>query len=693
MTRLQVKLIAFLFLTSGLLFTLDKCLENENQVSSKRPLKLYWFIPDGLRADPDLFKIYEWAEKGLLPNIKKMMDQGSYGYSIPVFPGHTPANFATLLTGKKPSEHGVTDGPIRLPGYHVKRVSASGFSSSTREVDAIWNYLDREGLTSTLLSVPGSTPPDSDNAVIFKGRWGGWGIELPSLIFQSNKEKTSDEYLFKRARHFEFSHRMTHYIDESIPKGWSKSIIEKAGEGAYEIKMNAYNNFFYGLIYDLDSSGTYKKLLVSKNKKTVLLDVVAQEWSDWIQNIDWSYRLKEDKATFNPSKPDWEKDLSAINFQTSIKIKPIKLGKKGDFRIRFLLDGINPYLVQPFEFESLRNQFVGPFVDYPDNYPAQLITSEQDKETFLEELHMSFDSHKKLLDLAINKIESDVIIHNIYSPNQMLTSRWWLGAIDPLSSFFETYDDDERSSLKGEILAMYKRVDEMLGHALKNKGDDTVIVLSSDHGVSALNYEVRLNNFFAKKGWLSFKKDSKTGELKIDWKRTKAVYLKMYHVYINPDGLGGAYNIKGKKDGKYLKFRNEVISALKSLKGPKHEEIFAGIKVRESADDWELAKNRVGDILISNNPPFNWSESVSEDRVIFVKPKVAGYKQAIDPTRHNSLWTPFIILGPNIKKGFKLSNKIRHYDQLPVILKAMGLKGTEASYPLSEKTQEIFDSD
>ena len=46
--------------------------------------KLYWFIPDGMRADPGLFNIFKWAQEGKLPNIKKMMDNGSYGFCIPV---------------------------------------------------------------------------------------------------------------------------------------------------------------------------------------------------------------------------------------------------------------------------------------------------------------------------------------------------------------------------------------------------------------------------------------------------------------------------------------------------------------------------------------------------------------------------------------------------------------------------------
>src|SRR5262245_29788919 len=94
-----------------------------------QPLRLYWFIPDGMRADPDVFNVYRWAREGKMPNLRKMMERGAYGYVRPVFPSHTPANFATLFTGAFPEVHGVNDGPMRTEGNPLSQVSVGGFSS------------------------------------------------------------------------------------------------------------------------------------------------------------------------------------------------------------------------------------------------------------------------------------------------------------------------------------------------------------------------------------------------------------------------------------------------------------------------------------------------------------------------------------------------------------------------------------
>jgi predicted AlkP superfamily phosphohydrolase/phosphomutase len=129
------------------------------KTSASSPTKLSWFIPDGVRADPNLFRIFQWADEGKLPNIKRMMSLGSYGYSIPVFPSHTPTNFAALLTGTYPQTNGVADGPMRVEGQLLAKPSVGGFSSTARTVPAIWSAFAKDKRV-VLISLPGSTPPE-----------------------------------------------------------------------------------------------------------------------------------------------------------------------------------------------------------------------------------------------------------------------------------------------------------------------------------------------------------------------------------------------------------------------------------------------------------------------------------------------------------------------------------------------------
>ena len=118
-------------------FAISKTHKKINVHPTKSKIKLYWFIPDGLRAEDEIFKIFEWANSDELPNIHQMMLKGSYGYSRPVFPSHTPTNFATLMTGEYPDVHGVADGAMRHLGFPLSTVFKGGFSSSAKLMPSI----------------------------------------------------------------------------------------------------------------------------------------------------------------------------------------------------------------------------------------------------------------------------------------------------------------------------------------------------------------------------------------------------------------------------------------------------------------------------------------------------------------------------------------------------------------------------
>ncbi len=183
--------------------------------------RLHWFIPDGMRADPDVMTVFEWAQSGELPNIKALMDRGAWGYSIPTFPTHTPTNFATLLTGAYPERHGVADGPMHVEGHPLQRPSVGGFSSVARKLPAVWTLLEGAGKRPFLLSVPGSTPPElRGGGMTVRGRWGGWGADLHSMIF----EQASTERLLevgRGARLFFLGDDLTRFVEMKPAEGWT----------------------------------------------------------------------------------------------------------------------------------------------------------------------------------------------------------------------------------------------------------------------------------------------------------------------------------------------------------------------------------------------------------------------------------------------------------------------------------------
>ena len=669
--------------------------ENNNNISttivpgkkSDGQLKLYWFIPDGFRADPKVFPLFEWARQGKLPNIKRLMENGSYGYSIPVFPGHTPSNFATLLTGTYPDTHGIADGPIRLEGYPLQIVARNGFSSHAKRIPPIWYTLEKSGEKVSLLSVPGSTPPELSKGITIRGRWGGWGMDFPAINFNSANAVEVRRQQGLENRLFEHGANLTRYIDPVDANGWQVNI--ESFSKPFEIEMENWGAKVFGLVYDTsdDNSENYDRILLSLDKKSRWVDLAEGERSTWLP-LELKYQTGNDYNYYTPKKGDWELKMSEVTVPTQLYVKVIRLQDRENFRVRYYYNNLNRYTSKPAYIADQLQAVAGPMVDFPDNYPPQLIYYPEDKSAFMEEARMSLEWHKHAAGYLAGNVDSTVLIHDIYTPNQFLTSRWWLRYLDPASMSYTDVDDLAREALWQETMEIYSGIDQIIGEVLNHVDENTYIVLSSDHGVIPLNTRVNLNNYLASKGLLKYKINPETGYHKIDWENTQVAFLKMYHVYINPEGLGGNY--KRARGEEYNELRSHVIDLLQDLKDKDGNSPLAKIVKWENARSLDLPQEGVGDLIISNKPGYLWSEKLNVDANVFEDSLSSGYKQGIMPDDQQGMWTPLIIMGPGILKNHELSEPVRHVDQYPTLLTL--LKKNIPDFVQGNIISEMFDT-
>lgn len=661
-SKITIQLLLNFFVMLFVLMAIYIVRNNRHEVKSSK-IKVYWFIPDGLRVDRDQFNIYEWAKNGELPNLSKLMARGSYGYSRPVFPGHTPTNYATLLTGVYPDRHGVTDGAMRTYGYPLKMVSKGGFSSLAKLVAPIWTELEKENYVVSLQSLPGSTPPELFKGNVIRGRWGGWGIEFPSMVVEKAPEGSNPyKKIGNNRRAFTLGPELPTYVSPVSP-----------------------NEFFFtawGQKFEIELLKTNQLKITTADKKVSSI-LSEGEWSSW-KTISLKYELKNDYKE--------ESNLTSIELNVKTKMKLISLNEKGEFRLRLVFDSLNEYIVSPSELSDKMEQKLGPMVDFVDNYPPQLIYHFKDKKTFLEEMEMSWKWHQSVVPFLMNDLSSDFIIHSVYNPNQMLTSRWWLPSIDRNGSLFETASVKEKEVLWKEVKDMYREMDKLLGEVIKNADENTYIILSSDHGVVPLKNEVRLNNLFAKKGWLKFHYDPVTKNYEIDWEKTKVIYLQMNNIYINPNGLDGPYRPATSKE--YYDLRKEVIREMSALKDEKTgKRVLFGLWDREEVGKIKMPKERVGDLVISPVQGFSWVEDVSEDGSVITTSLKGGYKQALNPENIEGLLTPFVIAGPNIKADYKIERILEHVDQYATIALITKIKHPTKPILDGRVIEEIFKSE
>ncbi|MFI5349251.1 MAG: alkaline phosphatase family protein [Elusimicrobiota bacterium] len=626
--------------------------------------RLYWFVPDGLRADPQVFDVFGWARQGKLPNIKKMMDQGAWGYSKPVFPSHTPVNFSALMTGAWPETNGVSDGPMRVEGYPLDKPSVNGFSSTAKKVAPIWKTLENAGLNVTLISIPGSTPPELDAGTVVRGRWGGWGADFHAINFETETAGVPKRGLAQRL--FYLGPELTRSISPKPAEGWSKEFSSQAP--ALEISMLAYGATVFAYVSgNVDLNHNYRQVALSLDKKTAFAHLrKSNEWSDW-----------------TPITLNW----NGQSIDTNVKVCLIKLSPDGYVKLRLLFDVLNRTIVSPSETAAALEKSVGPMVDFPDNWPAQLNRLPEERAVLLSESNMALDWHRRAAARLLSVEKPDVLIQDTYVPNQMLESRWWMRHLDPQSPDYDSTPEADRAARRDEMLKMYQGIDAVLGEALKNGGPDGIVAFSSDHGILPIKREVVLNNLFAKEGLLSFEIDPKTGEPLIDWAKSKVAFLKMIGVYVNPAGLAGPWKRGSGPD--YEVLRSRVAALLAGLRD-------GGAPVVDKTVPWEnahelhLPKDRVPDLIVAMKPGYALTEDMDKSGDILRLSVQSGYKQAVISDNEPRLWTAFVVMGPGVKKNFHIETPVSNIDQAPTLLKLLGVPAP--SYTEGRVVSEMLES-
>ena len=101
------------------------------------------------------------VEKGLLPNIEKMINEGIIGNLATLDPPYSPMLWTSIATGKRPYKHGVH-------GFNEPWDKGQGVRpvmSTTRKCKAIWNILNQKKYQSHVLGWWPSHPAEPINGI------------------------------------------------------------------------------------------------------------------------------------------------------------------------------------------------------------------------------------------------------------------------------------------------------------------------------------------------------------------------------------------------------------------------------------------------------------------------------------------------------------------------------------------------
>lgn len=146
-----------------------------------QPKRVFIFGLDGGTFD----LIRPWAEQGHLPNLKRLMDEGTSFNLNSTFPPVTSPAWPSFMTGVNPGKHGVFDF-IRPMGTGYDMINSTSIQQPT-----LWERLSAAGLQVGTIAVPVTFPPRPVNGFMITGLLSPRNATIsypPDLIRRYEKE-------------------------------------------------------------------------------------------------------------------------------------------------------------------------------------------------------------------------------------------------------------------------------------------------------------------------------------------------------------------------------------------------------------------------------------------------------------------------------------------------------------------------
>jgi len=241
-------------------------------------------------------------------------------------------------------------------------------------------------------------------------------------------------------------------------------------------------------------------------------------------------------------------------------------------------------------------------------------------------------------------------------------------SLDRIQHFFWKYVDPthpryEVSRYTKLAKDFYVKSDKIVGNFLKSVGENTCVMVLSDHGFCPIYEEVMINNYLQELGFLT----TKSG--KVDLEKSKAVSYGYGDIWLNIKDREPKGFIEPKVE--YDDIRNEVSKELQKIdiggKKPikdvkKREELYWGTHLEEAPDltiifnvGWQAARQ----------PEITKRNKIN--RYVRDKPRWSGGHDGA----HDPLDVPGIlgVLQPHIRGGQEI--KVHLWDVAPTILKLM----------------------
>jgi predicted AlkP superfamily phosphohydrolase/phosphomutase len=549
---LLASFVSFLFWPFRMLWLL---LRRKRGFGKARVKKLIFLGLDGL--DPGLTE--KFMAEGKLPNLSRLQQTGSYHRLRTTFPALSPVAWSTFATGVNPAKHNIFDFLNRDLRSYAPEISSGKVKASRRVLqvgkyriplaspsielrrksEPFWKILGRHDISSTILRVPVTFPPDQ-----FKGR-------LLSAMSTPDLRGTQGTFSW-----------FSTAPGNGRCEGGMRSTLLPDGDGFAGALLGPNDEL-------IENGGSLRipfRIRPLPSSDAPVLEIQGEsyplrmgEYTPWIRLRFYGTGgvCVHGIARFllTGSEPDF-----------SIYVTPIEI------------DPENPALPisHPRYYAMYLAKLLGSFATLGMAEDTWALNEGAiDEDAFLKQAELIQREREAMFFAALDRTRHGVVA-------------CVFDTTDRVQHMFYRYLDSaycsSRNDSHGEVIErLYRDMDRVVGETLRYVDQETALFVLSDHGFCSFRRGVNLNAWLHQHGYLTLEAGKSEGREYfdgIDWSRTRAYTFGLGGLYLNLRGRE-AQGIVGREEAAALK--QELIAQLSGLRD--HDAGEVGVRAVYDAEE------------------------------------------------------------------------------------------------------------
>jgi predicted AlkP superfamily phosphohydrolase/phosphomutase len=157
------------------------------------------------------------------------------------------------------------------------------------------------------------------------------------------------------------------------------------------------------------------------------------------------------------------------------------------------------------------------------------------RDEFLDQARLAAEENIAQFHYVLDRFEGGLLFYYFGNLDQVSHMMW--GTMDPTHP---GYDAEQDSPYADVVPGLYRQADEIVGYAMERLGENTTLIVMSDHGFASWKRAFHLNAWLAEHGYLVARNPGSTKDpgalLNVDWSRTRAYGLGFNGLYVNLRG-------------------------------------------------------------------------------------------------------------------------------------------------------------